>query len=134
MAAYERDGSRWAFILAPQLTGRAQKAYMALASDDAGDYYTIKQAILKRYDHGHVATFPDAWIDRGELPELTVLSFPRNYRTCKASRMICGLVSIHGYLCGHSRGKAMTRAAWPGHVLRARRPTAGSRRFRSFHS
>ena len=50
MAAYEIDKSRWAFILAPQLTGRAQKAYMALATDEASDYSAIKQAILKRYD------------------------------------------------------------------------------------
>ena len=50
MAAYEIDQSRWAFILAPQLTGRAQKAYMALTNDDTSDYPTIKQAILKRYD------------------------------------------------------------------------------------
>ena len=38
VAAYEIDQSRWAFILAPQLTGRAQKAYMALANDEASDY------------------------------------------------------------------------------------------------
>ena len=50
MAAYEIDKSRWPFILAPQLTGRAQKAYMALANDEANDYSSIKQAILKRYD------------------------------------------------------------------------------------
>ena len=50
MTAYEIDQSRWAFILAPHLTGRAQKAYMALANDDANDYYALKQAILKRYD------------------------------------------------------------------------------------
>ena len=50
MAAYEIDKSRWLFILAPQLTGRAQKAYMALANDEANDYSSIKQAILKRYD------------------------------------------------------------------------------------
>ena len=44
------DKSRWAFILAPQLTSKAQKAYMALGNDEAGYYECIKQAILKRYD------------------------------------------------------------------------------------
>ena len=32
MIAYGVDKSRWAFILAPQLTGKAQKAYMALGA------------------------------------------------------------------------------------------------------
>ena len=50
MAAYEIEKSRWAFILAPQLSGRAQKAYMAMAPDESGDYHLIKKAILKRYD------------------------------------------------------------------------------------
>ena len=48
MAAYEVDKSRWPFILAPQLTGKAQKAYMALANEDAGNYGCIKQVILNR--------------------------------------------------------------------------------------
>ena len=50
MVAYEVDKSRWAFILASQLTGKAQKAYMALGNEEAGDYESIKRAILKRYD------------------------------------------------------------------------------------
>ena len=50
MTAYEIDKSRWAFILAPQLTGKAQKEYMTLANDEASSYFNIKQAILKRYD------------------------------------------------------------------------------------
>ena len=50
MAAYEVDKSRWPFILAPQLTGKAQKAYMALANEDAGNYQCIKLPILNRYN------------------------------------------------------------------------------------
>ena len=50
MVAYEVDKSRWAFILAPQLTRKAQKAYMALWNEEAGNYECIKRAILKRYD------------------------------------------------------------------------------------
>ena len=50
MAAYEIDEARWAFLLAPKLSGRAQQAYMAVDTTDAGDYRAIKKAILQRYD------------------------------------------------------------------------------------
>lgn len=50
MIAYEIEETRWAFILAPQLTGKAQKAYVAMAADEVGDYQMVKTAILKRYD------------------------------------------------------------------------------------
>ena len=50
MAAYEIDKARWAFLLAPKLSGRAQQAYMAVDAKDAGDYPIIKKAILQRYD------------------------------------------------------------------------------------
>ena len=50
MVAYGVDKSRWAIIMASQLTGKAQKAYMALGNEEAGDYECIKRAILKRYD------------------------------------------------------------------------------------
>ena len=50
MAAYEIDKARWAFLLAPKLSGRAQQAYMAVDTEDAGDYPVIKKAILQRYD------------------------------------------------------------------------------------
>ena len=50
MVAYGVDKSRWAFILAPQLTRKAQKAYMALGNEEAGDYECIKREILKQYD------------------------------------------------------------------------------------
>ena len=41
---------RWAFKLAPQLTGRAQQAYTALNADDVVKYEEVKAAILRRYD------------------------------------------------------------------------------------
>ena len=50
MRAYEVPEVRWAFKLAPQLVGKAQRAYAALAVADAGDYKRVKAAILKRYD------------------------------------------------------------------------------------
>ena len=38
MAAYEIDASRWAFLLAPQLTGKAQQAYAAMSQSDSSKY------------------------------------------------------------------------------------------------
>ena len=50
MRVYGVKEDRWAFKLAPQLTGRAQQAYAALNVDDAGQYKQVKAAILRRYD------------------------------------------------------------------------------------
>ena len=41
---------RWAYLLAPQLTGRAQKAFAAMGEVEASDYDVLKTAILKRYN------------------------------------------------------------------------------------
>ena len=50
MQAYEVAPERWAYKLAPQLTGRAQQAYAAMPAEEAGDYEALKIAILRRYD------------------------------------------------------------------------------------
>ena len=50
MTVYGVDESRWAIKLAPQLTGRAQQAYAAMSSADAGAYQKVKKAIFRRYD------------------------------------------------------------------------------------
>jgi len=50
MRVYGVREDRWAFKLAPQLTGRAQQAYAALNADDAAKYEKVKAAILRRYD------------------------------------------------------------------------------------
>ena len=50
MVAYEIKEARWAFKLAPQLTGKAQQAYATMPSAKAGDYQELKKAILVRYD------------------------------------------------------------------------------------
>ena len=50
MEVNEIDRGRWPFQLAPQLTGKAQQAYAALAPEDAKDYDTVKTAILRRYN------------------------------------------------------------------------------------
>ena len=36
--------------LVPQLSGKAQKAYIALSAEDAVEYAKVKEAILARYD------------------------------------------------------------------------------------
>ena len=50
MVAYEVRKDRWAFRLAPQLSGKAQQAYAGMSMADAGDYEKLKTAILRRYD------------------------------------------------------------------------------------
>ena len=50
MTLYALPPDRWAVKLAPQLTGRAQQAYDAMATADAGAYSEMKKAILRRYD------------------------------------------------------------------------------------
>ena len=50
MRAYEVKEERWAVKLAPQLTGKAQQAYAAMKTEDAGRYEKLKEAILRRYD------------------------------------------------------------------------------------
>ena len=47
MIAFEVKRERWAFKLAPSLSGKAQKAYAALSVADAGDYDRLKEAILR---------------------------------------------------------------------------------------
>uniref|UniRef100_A0A1X7TMG4 CCHC-type domain-containing protein n=1 Tax=Amphimedon queenslandica TaxID=400682 RepID=A0A1X7TMG4_AMPQE len=48
MEAYEVPKERWAYRLAPQLTGKAQQAYTAVTSDSA-KYDEVKTTILRRY-------------------------------------------------------------------------------------
>ena len=50
MEAYEIDKSRWAFKLAPYLSGKAQQAYAFLSADKAAQYDSVKEAVFHRYD------------------------------------------------------------------------------------
>ena len=50
MTAYGVDKSRWSYMLAPQLTGKAQRAFAAMEAERSGDYDAVKDAILRRYD------------------------------------------------------------------------------------
>ena len=44
------EKERWAYLLAPQLTGKAQQAFAALPTEVSGDYDEVKAAILRRYN------------------------------------------------------------------------------------
>ena len=48
MVAYGVPKDRWVFRVAPQLTGKAQQAYAAMAAEDTGDYDQLKAAIFQR--------------------------------------------------------------------------------------
>ena len=50
MVVFEVDRARWAHMLTPQLTGKAQKAFAAIDDALAGDYDVLKAAILKSYN------------------------------------------------------------------------------------
>ena len=50
MEAFEIPASAWSFRLAPQLTGKAQKAFAAMDKADTCDYTKVRSAILTRYD------------------------------------------------------------------------------------
>lgn len=49
MAMYHVDKTQWVAKLAPQLSGRALKAYAAMPSGDALVYDEVKKALLTRY-------------------------------------------------------------------------------------
>ena len=50
MQVYDVDKAKWSFKLAPQLSGRAQQAYVSMGAKDSSDYDKLKEAILVRYD------------------------------------------------------------------------------------
>ena len=50
MTAFEVKREKWAFKLASNLSGKAQKAYAALPTAEAGKYEQLKEAILRQYD------------------------------------------------------------------------------------
>ncbi len=50
MTSYEIPANRWVYMLAPHLTGQAQKAYAAMPTEEAADYGKVKKTILIRYD------------------------------------------------------------------------------------
>ena len=68
IVTYEIEKMRWVFILAPHLTGNAQKAYMAMAAEDVVHYHLIKETILKCYnisEETHDASFAHGFEAKG---------------------------------------------------------------------
>ena len=65
MTAHNVDTARWAYMLAPQLTGKAQQAFAAMPSTSSGSYDEVKTAILRRYDISE-ETFRGASCKEGE--------------------------------------------------------------------
>lgn len=49
MVAYEVPKKRWAFMLVPQLMGKAQQAYAAMDMALSADYDEVKAAVIRRY-------------------------------------------------------------------------------------
>jgi predicted transcriptional regulator len=50
MTAFKLPQEQWVYKLAPQLTGKAQKAFAAMETTGAGKYMDVKAAILQRYN------------------------------------------------------------------------------------
>ena len=48
MCAYKVERSCWSYMLAPQLTGRAQKVFAAMETKQLGNYNALKDDILTR--------------------------------------------------------------------------------------
>ena len=83
MRVHEVKEDRWAFKLAPQLTGKAQKAYAGMGATEAGDYEKLKAAILKRYDiteESYRQRFRAARVKQGETNKDLINKW---MRTCK---------------------------------------------------
>ena len=60
LCTFERTAQRegwpkpeWASLLAPYLSGKAQKAYFDLNADQAANYERLKREILSRYSSSH---------------------------------------------------------------------------------
>ena len=49
MEVHGVERGKHAAVLAPQLTGKAQLAYVAMTDEDAKDYERVKAAIFQRY-------------------------------------------------------------------------------------
>uniref|UniRef100_A0A1X7TE33 Retrotransposon gag domain-containing protein n=1 Tax=Amphimedon queenslandica TaxID=400682 RepID=A0A1X7TE33_AMPQE len=80
--AHNVDQKDWAAMLAPQLTGKALKAYAAMANADAKDYMKVKEAIFRRYDineETYRQRFRSAHIKRTD----TVGDADMDYRPCR---------------------------------------------------
>ena len=76
MVAQEIPEERWSFMIAPQLTGKAQQAYAAMNAVEAADYRVLKETILRRYDincEAYRQRFREAKQQQGETPRELVV-------------------------------------------------------------
>ena len=48
MRAYVVEKTRWVFLLTPQLSRKAEQAYIAMDTGDTGDYEAVKKAIRRQ--------------------------------------------------------------------------------------
>lgn len=81
-AAYRWPRSDWVFRLIPLLTGKARGAYVNMDLEDAHDYDSVKDAILKKYDinpETYRQRFRSADIDPGESPKELYVRLKENY-------------------------------------------------------
>ena len=105
MQAYKIPKERWVYKLAPQLTGRAQQAYAAMPTADAGKYDDVKAAILRRYDinsETYRQRFRSIRLNEGESHRemATRLSdlIDKWMKECKSAKEVCELIVIEQLL------------------------------------
>ena len=101
MQAYKIPKERWVYKLAPQLTGKAQRAYAAMLTADAGKYDDVKAAILRSYDinsETYWQQFRSIRLNEGENHRemATRLSdlIDKWMKECKSVKGVCELVVI----------------------------------------
>ena len=146
MAAYDIPRARWVFKLAPQLCGKAQKAYTALSAEDAVDYEKVKEAILARYDI-NLETYRRRFREATKKPDETYRQLATRIRDltkqwtrdCKTVEELQELIATEQVLRALPEGirvwvheRKPKTAAEAGQLaeddIQARRPLQGSKR------
>ena len=113
MQAYTIPRKHWVFKLTPQLTGKAQQAYAAMPTANAGKYEEVKAAILRRYDintETYRQRFRTMRLNEGETHRemATRLSdlVEKWMKECKSLKEVCEMIIIEQLLeqmseCGY---------------------------------
>ena len=149
MVAYDIPRARWVFKLAPQLSGKAQKAYTALSAEEATDYAKVKEGILARYDI-NLETYRRRLQEATKKPDETfrqlatrILDLTNQWtRDCKMLAELRELIATEQVLRALPEGVRVwvheqkpKTAAKAGQLaedyLQARRPLQGSKRVES---
>ena len=115
LAAYEIDKSRWP---SPATNGLSPEGVYALANDEANDYSSIKQAILKRYDineETHRRKFRARSREKGEsyaeLATSLLDSANRWLDDCISTTDLLEKVAMEQFLSGCGSGNTSQRRA-----------------------